>query len=82
MLERAVDPVLQVQELVSMGSLLDILHTQAEEVKPHYHFKLWAAQVIRGQLPLLPPDTRVEFRLYVVGAILKALHEKSPFNAV
>ncbi|CAG0889830.1 unnamed protein product, partial [Darwinula stevensoni] len=42
-----------VQELVSMGSLLDILHTQAKAVKSHYHFKLWAAQVIREDLKVV-----------------------------
>ena len=40
--------ILQVQELAQMGSLLDFLLDNPEDVDPNFHLKLWSVQVAEG----------------------------------
>lgn len=45
-------PVAMVQELMSMGSLLDFLLEHPDQVSVDFHLKLWAAQIAEGMLYL------------------------------
>lgn len=41
-----------VQELVSLGSLLDYLMTNAERINPNSELKIWASQIACGKCTL------------------------------
>lgn len=41
-------PIMMVQELVSLGSLLDCLIDYPNSIDPSYHFKLWSRQIASG----------------------------------
>ncbi|XP_076033316.1 SH2 ankyrin repeat kinase [Oratosquilla oratoria] len=45
-------PVAMVQELMSMGSMLNTLLDYPERISISFHFKLWAAQIAEGMLYL------------------------------
>lgn len=38
-----------VQELVSLGSLLDYLKTNADKINPKFELKIWASQIACGK---------------------------------
>lgn len=42
-------PLLMVQELVALGSMLSYLVQYKERIKPDYEFKIWAAQIACGK---------------------------------
>lgn len=43
-------PLLMVQELVALGSLLDYIIKNREKINPNLEFKIWAAQIACGEL--------------------------------
>lgn len=45
-------PVAMVQEVMAMGSLLDVLLEHEEEISVDFHHKLWAAQIAEGMMYL------------------------------
>lgn len=42
-------PLLMVQELVSLGSMLNYIIINKERINPNYEFKIWAAQIACGE---------------------------------
>lgn len=42
-------PLLMVQELISVGSMLSYLLLYKEKINPNYEFKIWAAQIACGK---------------------------------
>uniref|UniRef100_A0A6B2EKM1 Tyrosine-protein kinase n=1 Tax=Phlebotomus kandelakii TaxID=1109342 RepID=A0A6B2EKM1_9DIPT len=41
-------PLMMVQELVGLGSMLDYLHQNGEKINPHCELRLWASQIACG----------------------------------
>lgn len=46
-------PLLMVQELVLLGSILQYIDMNKDKINPNYEFKIWAAQIACGKKIIL-----------------------------